>query len=77
MLPITTVEKLGFKQLLATLDPRYEVPDRKYFSNTALPHLYECRESVQNELLAVSFYATTSDLWSSRAFKPYLSLFLK
>ncbi|CAJ1080113.1 zinc finger BED domain-containing 1-like protein [Xyrichtys novacula] len=36
ILPITTVEKPGFDQLLATLDPRYEVPGRKYVSNTAL-----------------------------------------
>ncbi|CAJ1049841.1 zinc finger BED domain-containing 1-like protein [Xyrichtys novacula] len=36
ILPVTTVEKPGCKQLLATLDPRYEVPGRKYFSNTAL-----------------------------------------
>lgn len=75
MLPIATVEKPGFKQLLATLDPRYEVPSRKFFSSTALPDLYnKCRESVQKELFSVCFYAATSDLWSSRTSEPYLSL---
>lgn len=37
MLLKTTIEKLQF---LTTLDPRYEVPDCKHFSTTALPDLY-------------------------------------
>ena len=45
-----TVEKEGFKMLLKSFDLKYEVPSRKYFSQTALPALYaKIREEVSNE----------------------------
>lgn len=75
MLPISTVENEGFKKLIGVLDPRYELPGRKHFSLTALPQLYaECREMVERQLQTVSFFATTSDMWSSRTSEPYMSL---
>lgn len=40
MLPIYTVEKPGFKQLLTKFDSRYQLPSRNYFSRTAIPGLY-------------------------------------
>ena len=40
MMPIYSVQKEGFRQLLATFDPQYELPSQKYFSNTAIPKLY-------------------------------------
>ncbi len=40
---LSTVEKDGFRKLIKVLDSRYKLPDKKYFSQTALPHLYkEC-----------------------------------
>ena len=75
MVPIQVVEREGFKQLVNTLDPRYTVPGRKYFSETALPNLYDsCRQTLMNELQKVQHFATTTDLWSSRTSDPYLSL---
>ena len=41
MLPVYTVEKPGFVNLLKQFDPQYELPSRKYFSKTAIPKLYE------------------------------------
>ena len=40
MMPIYSVEKEGFRQLLQSFDPQYELPSCKYFSNTAIPKLY-------------------------------------
>ena len=40
MLPLSTVEKPGYKNLIHVLDPRYVIPGRKYFSKTANPKLY-------------------------------------
>ncbi|XP_057216122.1 E3 SUMO-protein ligase ZBED1-like [Triplophysa rosa] len=75
MIPIKTVENEGFKRLLKVVDPRYEIPSRKYFSSTAIPQLYsECRSKMQNKIQNVKFFATTADLWSSRTSEPYLSL---
>lgn len=40
MIPIYTVEKAGFKKLLNTIDPKCQLPSRKYFAEEALPRLY-------------------------------------
>ena len=75
MLPIRTVEREEFKNLMRVIHPRYQLPGRKHFSQTAIPHLYaECRGMVERDLRAVAYFATTSDLWSSRTSEPYLSL---
>lgn len=75
MAPIYTVEKKGFRELVKTLDPKYIMPSRKHFSDIELPRLYgECRAKVEEELRRVSYYATTTDLWTSRTTQPYMSL---
>lgn len=75
MVPIYLVEKKVFRDLIHTLDPRYVVPSRKYFSRVELPRLYaECRAKVEKEILNVAYYALTTDLWTSRATQPYMSL---
>lgn len=67
MVPINTVCSAGFKKLISTLDKRYVIPSRNYFSQVALPSLYaKCRESVESDLQKIEFYSTTTDLWSSR-----------
>ncbi|XP_067270785.1 E3 SUMO-protein ligase ZBED1-like [Pseudorasbora parva] len=74
MLPFQTVEKEGFKRMILKLDARYKLPSRKYFSKTALPAMYdECRSRLQTTLSTVEFYASTADMWSSRATEPYIS----
>ena len=75
MAPIYTVEKKGFRALVKTLDPRYNMPDRKHFSHVQLPRMYEeCRAKVKEELQHVEYYALTTDLWTSRVTQPYMSL---
>lgn len=47
MMPISTVKNDGFKQLIKVMEMQYQLPGRKYFSQTALPQLYtKCRETV-------------------------------
>ncbi|XP_056111044.1 E3 SUMO-protein ligase ZBED1-like [Rhinichthys klamathensis goyatoka] len=75
MVPIYTVEKPGFINMLKVVDPRYVLPSRKYFAEVALPRLYNStREKIARELEGVSFYSATTDLWSSRTMQPYMSL---
>ena len=76
MIPINTVEKPGFRSMVRKLDPRYEVPSRKYFSKTALPLLYaETHERVTKELQEAEYYSVTKDLWSSDGkLEPYLAV---
>ncbi|KAJ4933834.1 hypothetical protein JOQ06_006643 [Pogonophryne albipinna] len=75
MAPVSVVEKPGFQKLVKTLDPKYNLPGRKYFAEKALPALYvEVREKVTNQFTNVTHFSTTTDLWSSRTCEPYLSL---
>ena len=37
MMPIYTVEKSGFQQLLKDFDPKYQLPGSKYFSQQTIP----------------------------------------
>ncbi|XP_025766188.1 zinc finger BED domain-containing protein 1-like [Oreochromis niloticus] len=72
MVPISTVEQEGFIQLLKTLDRRYQLPSRKYFTREALPKMYtEVRQSLAAQLTKVSHSALTTDMWSRR---PYMSV---
>ena len=74
MLPIYTSEKEGFHRLVDTLDPRYEIPSAKYFSNVAIPALYEkTRERVAAEITSAHYFSSTTDMWSSSTMEPYLS----
>lgn len=75
MMPIYSVSKEGFQKMIRTLDKRYQLPSRNYFSQVAIPELYvKCRSEVQLEITAVKFFSITTDLWSSRTTEPYISL---
>ncbi|XP_028434908.1 zinc finger BED domain-containing protein 1-like [Perca flavescens] len=76
MSPVNVVEKPGFRKLINTLDPRYNLPGRKYFAEKALPELYiKVREELASQLVNVTLcdFSTTADIWSSRTCEPYLS----
>ena len=74
MLPVYTVEKEGFANLLKQFDPQYELPSRKYFSKIAIPKLYEStQEFVLNNIKNVNFCSATTDMWSSINGDPYMS----
>uniref|UniRef100_A0A803JGT7 BED-type domain-containing protein n=1 Tax=Xenopus tropicalis TaxID=8364 RepID=A0A803JGT7_XENTR len=75
MVSLNTVEKVGFKQMIKVLDPRYVLPSRNYFSRTAIPNLYQQhRAKVEADLATIRHFSATTDLWSSRSMEPYLSL---
>lgn len=75
MMPLNTVTKVGFTALVKTLDKRYSMPSRTYFSQVAIPELYKtCRQRVAAKLKTAKFFATTTDMWSSRTAEPYQSL---
>ncbi|XP_038064087.1 E3 SUMO-protein ligase ZBED1-like [Patiria miniata] len=75
MLPFYTVEKEGFRKMLAAFDRQYELPGRKYFSNTAIPELYnKVRGEVASLLRSIDFFSATTDMWSSNTMVPFMSL---
>ncbi len=73
--PFQTAERESFKKMLATLDAQYELPGRKYFSETAIPKLYDqLRGEITSKLKEVNFIALTTDMWSSINMSPYMSI---
>jgi hypothetical protein len=75
-LPIYTVAKPGFKQLIEkAFNSRYSLPSRNYFSDTTIPKLYnDTKGKILNELSLIDYLSATSDIWSSVGLYPYLSL---
>ena len=74
MMPVCSVEKPGFCQMLTQFDNRYELPSRKYFSQVALPALYaKIRDNVESEVQGITYYSAATDLWSSKGLLPYIS----
>ena len=75
--PLSTVERPGFVRMIQKLNPRYDLPSRKHFSKQAIPTLYcEIRDVVISDLKDICEYALTTDLWTSCATEPYLTVTL-
>uniref|UniRef100_A0A3P9LVT4 BED-type domain-containing protein n=1 Tax=Oryzias latipes TaxID=8090 RepID=A0A3P9LVT4_ORYLA len=75
MVPFRTVEKPAFKAMLHEFDKQYVLPDRKYFSQTAIPEKYLSeKDGVIQELKYVDYFSVTADMWSSVNNMPYMSL---
>jgi len=74
-LPFYTVEKPGFRALVAKLNPRYELPGRKYFVERQFPQLYnEVKDkTVLPKLAQATHFAVTTDLWTSNSNSPFMS----
>ncbi len=58
--PYSVVENTGFRNMLHTLEPRYVIPSRKYFSETAVPQTYkDFKEKVKEKLSRAERVALT------------------
>ena len=70
-LPIYTVEKLGFHNLLEKMDLQYDLPSSKYFLKIAFPALYEeTWLRLESDLQGVGFFSAITDMWSSITGEP-------
>nr|XP_023657625.1 zinc finger BED domain-containing protein 4-like [Paramormyrops kingsleyae] len=64
--PLSVVENVGFSSLLEHLEPRYNLPSRKYISETAIPELYNRVSSrLAAQLENVKAMSFTTDIWTS------------
>lgn len=64
--PLSVVANEGFRGLLEYLEPRYVLPSRHYFTDTALPALHQ---KLCDQLLIllkdIPAFGFTTDIWSS------------
>ena len=73
--PFSVVSNDGFRDLVQTLDPKYVLPSRTYFSQTIIPDMYEnVKSQVQASLSKALLVAITTDGWTSRATESYVTI---
>ena len=73
--PFTMVNHIGFNRLMKLLEPRYQLPSDKYFSETLIPEMYQkVYLKVKGDVSSASHISITTDVWSSVAQDSYLSL---
>ncbi|XP_023662393.2 zinc finger BED domain-containing protein 4-like [Paramormyrops kingsleyae] len=64
--PLSEVENVGFLRLLHVLEPRYDVPSRRYMTDTELPKLHDSvKKHIHSLLQASSAFSFTTDIWTS------------
>ena len=75
MRPLDSVNDIGFTQLLRTLEPRYNLQSRTHITRTLIPAMYdEIVSKVRKTLKESSFISLTTDGWTSRATKSFITV---
>ncbi|XP_067285697.1 E3 SUMO-protein ligase ZBED1-like [Pseudorasbora parva] len=73
--PYSVVENAGFRHMLKTIEPRYKLPIRATFTDSALPALYkETKAKVMESMCKARRVAITSDAWTSVATESYVTI---
>lgn len=72
--PFSVVEDVGFKELVAKLDPTYTLPTRKAVKNMVEAKYEEEKEKAKAELQGVETVSLTSDMWTSINMDAYLAV---
>ncbi|XP_063811546.1 E3 SUMO-protein ligase ZBED1 isoform X1 [Pseudophryne corroboree] len=78
MFPASVLDEPTFKSLLRTLDPRYEIPSRKYICSRVLPEKYHTvRNVILKELVDILWCGISTDMWrSENQNRSYVTLFI-
>ena len=76
--PIYIVEDPGFISFVKSLEPRYKIPSRKYFTEKVFPKIIKGVKVVVDKILHspnVKHYSFTTDIWSTNtAYRCLLSM---
>nr|XP_020464943.1 uncharacterized protein LOC109965354 [Monopterus albus] len=72
--PFSVVEDVGFKELVAKLDPTYALPTRKALKNMVVAKYEEEREKAKAEIQGVETVSLTADMWTSINMDSYLAV---
>ena len=64
--PLSIVSDVGFIRLLNTLEPRYKLPSRRYFTEKIIPDIKQSVDLKIAELIkSVQYLSFTTDIWST------------
>jgi hypothetical protein len=77
MQPFNIVECQPFVEMVKTLNPRYTLPGRKYFSKTSIPKLFnETKQKIKSDLCLTrnNNVSITTDCWTSASSEPFITI---
>jgi hypothetical protein len=81
MLPFQFAESKGFKQFMAIVEPKYNVPSRRTVTRKTVDKLQMLKDNIRTELdklaensLRIGTVHATTDLWSSRTLEPIIGV---
>ena len=64
--PLSIVSDVGFIRLFNTLEPRYKLPSRHYFTQNVIPQMKQSIDLQIAELIKnVHYFSFTMDIWST------------
>nr|XP_047133755.1 uncharacterized protein LOC124811797 [Hydra vulgaris] len=74
MLPLLTVDGVGFVEFMNEISPNCEIPSR-FTIKKRIPGLYETeKHKVATEIQKIDSIALTTDCWTSKAMESYISV---
>jgi hypothetical protein len=75
MRPFSVIENEGFKHLLNTLEPRYEIPSRTFMTRTIMPSIKDSViKRIKESLNTAESVSLTTDGWTSRSTQSYIAI---
>ena len=75
MHPYSVVEDYWFKNLMKVAEPRYTLPSRPHFRDKVVANLYSVeKERIVDGLAKASHIALTTDGWTSRSTKCFMTV---
>jgi hypothetical protein len=74
--PYSVTSDIGFQRPLRKICPNYNIPSRKYFTDTIIPDIFwEVKTKLQTSLNKATKISLTSDIWTaSTNNSPFLSI---
>ena len=75
MFPLQLVDKPGFRHIVMKLNPHYNFPSRRHFTDVSNPYLYSHVKTsvVKPKLDAAPYFSETTDLWTSASNLPFIT----
>lgn len=74
MLPISFVENSRFKKFMKLLEADYSIPSRPTITNRLKLEYNALKTKISNYLEEINFVSLTTDMWTSRATKSYITI---
>ena len=64
--PLSIIDDRGFRSVLQALEPRYNLPSRRYITENILPHIHSgIMTQVQSQTAGAEWFSFTSDIWTT------------